>query len=716
MPLPKPGDHEDRADFMARCMGDETMNADFPDTKQRAAVCNQQWRDRNKTMMQTKAYSIIDIQKTVETATERVIEGIASTPTPDRVRDVVEPMGAKFKLPMPLLWQHRSDEPVGTVEFAQPTKDGIPFKARIATISEPGELKNLVDKAWQSVKAKLVRGVSIGFKILDHEIMKSGGWRIKEWEWLELSLVTIPANAEATIQTIKSFDARSLAAIGRKRSAASSFPGATGQHSKGDFMQSLAERIAATSEDVKALAERMNTLMEKEDAEGSLDKAEADEIAEIERDIKTANEKLRRLKSLQAASESAIPVEAETPARSRGNVRTVEIRTVPAQPKPYEEKGVGWAAMVKCQTLPHLSGKYFGMRPEIVAKHMYPGYTDLHMALKADVAGGTTTDNAWAEPLVTPNVLASEFIEYLRARTIVGRFGTDGIPSLRRIPFNVKIQEQTAAGDGYWVGEGAAKPLTSYEFTSTTHRWCKVANIAVLSEDLIRFSNPAADVLVRNLLAESLQAKLDTEFITASTAKVPDVSPGSVLNGSANTSASTAVTAAQVLEDIKTLVGYFTAANNPLDSGVFIMRQTAATALSLMVNSVTGVRDFPTMTTTGGTLAGFPVIVSQYVPTGIVALVNASDIYLSDDGGVSVAMSREASLEMSTTPGASISDGSPGAPVAQTQKVVSMFQTNSVAIRCERMINWSLRRLSAVAYLTSVGWGNTASSPDGAPI
>ncbi len=39
------------------------------------------------------------------------------------------------------------------------------------------------------------------------------------------------------------------------------------------------------------------------------------------------------------------------------------------------------------------------------------------------------------------------------------------------------------------------------------------------------------------------------------------------------------------------------------------------------------------------------MIVSQYVGNQLV-LVNAPDIYLADDGGVAVDMSREASLEM----------------------------------------------------------------------
>jgi hypothetical protein len=86
---------------------------------------------------------------------QRIIEGIASTPTADRLGDIVESMGAKYSIPMPLLWQHKHDQPVGNVEFARPTKDGIPFKARIAKIDEPGELQNRTDMAWQSVRNNL---------------------------------------------------------------------------------------------------------------------------------------------------------------------------------------------------------------------------------------------------------------------------------------------------------------------------------------------------------------------------------------------------------------------------------------------------------------------------------------------------------------------------------------------------------------------------------
>src|SRR5262245_54314257 len=116
-----------------------------------------------------RAYSILNVKKVDDGS--RVIEGIATTPTPDRLGDIVDPMGARFKLPMPLLWHHDSRKPVGLVTFAKPTKAGIPFKATIEKTSEPGTLKDRLDEAWQSVKLGLVRAVSIGFAGLKWEFI-----------------------------------------------------------------------------------------------------------------------------------------------------------------------------------------------------------------------------------------------------------------------------------------------------------------------------------------------------------------------------------------------------------------------------------------------------------------------------------------------------------------------------------------------------------------
>lgn len=52
-----------------------------------------------------------------------------------------------------------------------------------------------------------------------------------------------------------------------------------------------------------------------------------------------------------------------------------------------------------------------------------------------------------------------------------------------------------------------------------------------LTDELVRFSNPAADTLVRNALASAIIERIDIDFIDPAKAEVAQVSPASVTNG-----------------------------------------------------------------------------------------------------------------------------------------------------------------------------------------
>lgn len=156
-------------------------------------------------MEMNRAYSVLEVKGVDEE--KRILTGIASTPSPDRMDDIVEPKGAVFKLPLPFLWQHRHDAPIGHVTKATVKASGIEVEITLAKVDEPGLLKDRVDEAWQSIKLGLVRGLSIGFAPIESaNIDGSWGRRFLKWDWLELSAVTVAANQEATIQTIKSID------------------------------------------------------------------------------------------------------------------------------------------------------------------------------------------------------------------------------------------------------------------------------------------------------------------------------------------------------------------------------------------------------------------------------------------------------------------------------------------------------------------------------
>jgi hypothetical protein len=48
MPLPVPNEGEKQQEFISKCMGSDVMNKEFPDQKQRAAVCYKQFRDQKE--------------------------------------------------------------------------------------------------------------------------------------------------------------------------------------------------------------------------------------------------------------------------------------------------------------------------------------------------------------------------------------------------------------------------------------------------------------------------------------------------------------------------------------------------------------------------------------------------------------------------------------------------------------------------------------------
>lgn len=152
----------------------------------------------------TKAYSILKVKAVNEEDGSRTITGIASTPKQDRDDDIMDMAGAKFALPMPFLWQHNHNQPIGEVTNATVTEDGIEITATIVNIEDEGALKTRIDEAWQSIKSGLVKGLSIGFRLLEYNYLEdSYGLHIKEWEWYELSAVTVPANPDGQITSVK---------------------------------------------------------------------------------------------------------------------------------------------------------------------------------------------------------------------------------------------------------------------------------------------------------------------------------------------------------------------------------------------------------------------------------------------------------------------------------------------------------------------------------
>ena len=641
---------------------------------------------------------------------ERRIEGWATTSAVDRAGDIVMPQGAKYKLPLPFLLDHDHKLVVGEVDRVEVTPKGIKFWAHIKNITEPGEIKDLCDKAWSLVRNGLRRSVSIGFSALKYEPLPSGGLKFTQWEWLELSAVGIPANGEAQITTVKSFEEgkryQTLALpdeahAGAEKSASShdstqekaasgrvvSVSAASGEKRqpasrKGKTMakKSFAEQIAAFRDTRTEKSARMEEIMA--DAEGqTLDEAQRAEFDELEADIAQIDEHVKRLRTLEKAQ-----METLRPAVGDTEEKAAESRSgiIHARPKVNLEKGTGFARYA--MALAAGRGSVSDALKYVEARQKWMDETpEVAQFIKADP--GTTTDAAWAAPLVQPTNLASEFIELLRPATILGRI--DGI---RRVPFNVRIPVQTGGSTVNWVGEAAPKPVSELAFDAITLGMNKVAGIVVLTDELVRSSSPAAEQVVRNDLVAQIARFVDAQFIDPAVAAGAN-NPASITNGVTPVAAS-GTDAESLYWDLNSALAKFD--DTDLGSGgiTIILRSGTARGISSLRNAL-GQFEFNGLSVGGGVLNGLQVITSNSVPAGVIILVKGDEILLADDGQTLLDASRDATLDLNggTTPN------------------FNLFQRNAIGIRAERFMTWRKRRADAVSVITGAAYGPAAPTP-----
>ena len=648
-----------------------------------------------------RAYSLLQI-KGVDTAARR-FSGIASTPSTDRMGDIVEPTGAQFKLPLPLLWQHDAADPIGWITAAKATAKGIEIEGEVATMPEPGELQARLTQAWQMIKAGLVRGLSIGFKPLEppEPIKGTSGLRFKLWEWLELSAVTIPANQDASISRIKSADDAIMAALGRQVATMAVPPGASGtkqlpasagasitRSRKGQEVKTISQ----LREERTTKAARMQELLEACKAgDRDMDDAEAGEFDALESQVKHLDGELRQARFDQINSAGAKAVDGSSVSRasaSRGP--TIIVRNAD---KDEDFKGQAFTRKVIAKALASL--EYTS--PAAIAQARWgKTHPQLVNVIKADVAGGGSGSGEWGAELVSAdNRFTGDFIEFLHGMTVFDRL------PLRSVPAHVTIKGQDGAATGYWVGESKAIPATKPDFSTVSLTPLKVGAVAVLSNELLRDSSPSAEQWVRDALAEASAQRVDGTFLSNSAAS-GGVSPAGILNG-LTIGASAGATADDMRDDLAGLVNLFITNKYPMTGLVIVTTPSIAMQLALLRNSL-GQREFPDVSMGGGTLEGFPVYIGHNVGAGDLILMSAPDVWKIGDGGVSISISREATIEQDNAP-----QGATDTPVTMSTKFTNMFQAESTAIKVVRSINYAKRRATAVAFIGNAEYGDPTS-------
>jgi len=471
--------------------------------------------------------------------------------------------------------------------------------------------------------------------------------------------------------------------------------------------KTFAEQIADLKATRDTKFDEMKSIGQKSvDEKRSMDTAESEQFDTLDGEVKRLDQdvaRLSRLAEMDRGTAKALvpPASQNEPARGGSDLAPLQLKTVEKL-----EPGIAMARYAMClvkakgnhEMAYRLAEKHFphteGVVKTLKAQAEGANLQEL-MTMKATVAAGDTTNATWAAPLVYAETFMGDFIEYLRPRTLIGQ------ANFRRTPFNVRIGGQTSGGSAAWVGQGKAKPVTKFDFNATTVPFTKIAAIAVITQELARFSDPSAAALVRDSLGDTVIARIDTDLFDPDLAAVANVSPAGLLNGVSPT-----VVGAVDYSDPSSVRCAIAALWAPWDSTFMGARPayytTPAVARQLALSrEALGTVAFPGMTPMGGTLDGVPVRVSQYLAHNggsggaPFILVDESEIFLADDGAVTLDASEQASIEMSDTPAGS----SNPTVAASSVNLVSMWQTNSIAFRAERFIWWGPRRSGAIQWI-----------------
>lgn len=131
------------------------------------------------------------------------IKGSASTNALDRAGDIIERDAwtkgglENFKTNPIILFNHNYDKPIGRCTNLKVTDNGLEISAKISKAA--GDVTQLI-------KDGVLGAFSVGFKVKDADYMtETDGYKIKDAELFEVSVVSLPCNQGATFGLSKSF-------------------------------------------------------------------------------------------------------------------------------------------------------------------------------------------------------------------------------------------------------------------------------------------------------------------------------------------------------------------------------------------------------------------------------------------------------------------------------------------------------------------------------
>tara|TARA_R110000824_G_scaffold29123_3_gene97182 strand:+ start:1045 stop:2307 length:1263 start_codon:yes stop_codon:yes gene_type:complete len=374
---------------------------------------------------------------------------------------------------------------------------------------------------------------------------------------------------------------------------------------------------------------------------------------------------------------------------SSGNGFAKKLFGQPEKVKPERQKGMAFARVVRAMAAARMNK--MGQEGTVNILRSW-GDDDIAETISAAQTKALAAGDATAGGFLVPTEFSNEVIELLRAQSVVRRLGARTV----QMPTGTLKYPKIATGaNATYIGENVNIGKSEEAFGQLTLTFKKLAVLTPISNDLLRYSSPSADAIVRDDLVSAMATKEDTSFLRGAGT---DATPKGLLNWAVadqKIAANGTVNLANITNDLGQLVVKLKQADIPMISPGWVMAPRTEQKLAT-IQTTTGAFAFRDEIVRG-TLWGWPVGVTTNVPITLdttgAGNDNESEIYLVDFAQVLIGESQ--GLLVDSSQEAAYHDGS---------SVQAAFSLDQTVVRAIAEHDLGMRHDKAIAMLTGVTW------------
>ncbi|MDY0873110.1 hypothetical protein [Dongia rigui] len=289
-----------------------------------------------------------------------------------------------------------------------------------------------------------------------------------------------------------------------------------------------------------------------------------------------------------------------------------------------------------------------------------------------------------------------EFFELGDRRSVLGQ-----MPGLRRVAPRVRTVLNASASVGAFVGEGGGIPLIRGDFQPSTIVPLKVASLTVETIEAVRAETVEGEEQFQSDLIRTTSDAIDIAFLDAANSGTPGVIPAAITNGI------TPITVGSGdIEDIDRAI--------VTSIATAVIQGGDAKRLCILLNPILafflhnrGGSKYENVGVNGGDIGGVSVVTSNASPLRVpdlgsselptefkIVVIDPGLIAVTTDGGDFKA-SEQGAVEMRDDPGQN-------AAAAAGRTMVSLWQSNLIALRMIRRIAWKPITPAAVVLVDGI--------------